>query len=59
MSHFPTTEEEFEMMYGEELEMMNEMDGKTVTKNLNLMLKFKKFQNQKLFCYQNHKTHFI
>lgn len=28
MSQFPTTEEEFEMMYGEELEMMNEMDGK-------------------------------
>lgn len=27
MSHFPTSEEEFELMYGEELEMMNEMDG--------------------------------
>lgn len=27
MSHFQTSEEEFELMYGEELEMMNEMDG--------------------------------
>lgn len=34
MSQFPTTEEEFEMMYGEELEMMNEMDGMAIANNL-------------------------
>lgn len=28
MSQYPTPEEEFELMYGEELELMNEFDGK-------------------------------
>lgn len=46
MSQFPTTEEEFEMMYGEELEMMNEMDGKKL-KIFKVKAKIKNFQNQK------------
>jgi hypothetical protein len=29
MAYYPTPEEEYELMYGEELEMMNELDGKT------------------------------
>lgn len=27
MAYYPTPEEEYELMYGEELEMMNDMDG--------------------------------
>lgn len=28
MAYYPTPEEEYELMYGEELELMNELDGK-------------------------------
>lgn len=27
MANYPTPEEEYELMYGEELELMNEQDG--------------------------------
>lgn len=30
MSHFPTPEEEYELMYEDELEMMDEFDGKSM-----------------------------
>lgn len=30
MAYYPTPEEEYELMYGEELEMMNELDGKAL-----------------------------
>lgn len=30
--HFPTAEEEFELMYGEELEMINQDNGKNLFK---------------------------
>lgn len=33
MSDYPNEEEEFEMMYGDELELMNEMGKELITNN--------------------------
>lgn len=30
---YPTPEDEYELMYGEELDMMDEFDGKTINNN--------------------------
>lgn len=38
MANIPTMEEEFEMMYGDELEMMDEMDDEGKYKNKNCAL---------------------
>jgi hypothetical protein len=40
---FPTEEEEFELMYGEELNMVNEDDGKS--RNFNIKIQFGNLEN--------------